>query len=378
MRELLPRIATAPSDLRKKVFIIDEVQRIKEGWDVLLKTLEEPPEHVAFIFCTTDAGSIRPAVLSRVQRFDFRKLTVEQIAGKLTRILAETGREADDDAVDLIARLAAGGMRDAESMLDQLLSGGGDRLTADGVRELLGLADADSVARFVDALAGGDAVTGMAILDDLEDRGRDPRAFLDQVLEAVRTALVAGLSNPVGGPPTGRLAADRPTPRDDRSISPRPRRPPLPTRLALLDGGSPDAAVADPRRRARRQRPRDRAPAGDGVPPTRPSPDPTPTGSVGSRRRLTSRPSRLADRRRPSGAMPAVPPPQIAADAGRPHPGVSQGWRRPGSGTQALWSAVVARISQHPGVRSAHRRLCRPSPSTDGRYRRAFRSTRRS
>jgi DNA polymerase III subunit gamma/tau len=196
MRELLPRIATAPSDLRRKVFIIDEVQRIKEGWDVLLKTLEEPPDHVAFIFCTTDAGGIRPAVLSRVQRFDFRRLTVEQIAGKLRRILDETGREADDDAVDLIARLAAGGMRDAESMLDQLLSGGGERLTADGVRDLLGLAGAEAVETFLAALGSGDARAGMAILDELEDRGRDPRAFLDQVLEALRAALMTALAAP--------------------------------------------------------------------------------------------------------------------------------------------------------------------------------------
>ncbi len=209
MRDLLPRISTAPSDLRRKVFIIDEVQRIKEGWDVLLKTLEEPPDHVAFIFCTTDAGQIRPAVLSRVQRFDFRRLTVPQIAGKLRRILAEAGREADDDAVELIARLAAGGMRDAESMLDQLISGGPERLTADGVRELLGLADAESVNGFIAALAGADPLAGMTTLDELEDRGRDIRAFLDQVLEAVRGGLVARLSDrSTSGPTdTARLAA---------------------------------------------------------------------------------------------------------------------------------------------------------------------------
>jgi DNA polymerase-3 subunit gamma/tau len=208
MRDLLPRISTAPSDLRRKVFIIDEVQRIKEGWDVLLKTLEEPPDHVAFIFCTTDAGQIRPAVLSRVQRFDFRRLAVGQIAGKLRRILAEAGRDADDDAVELIARLAAGGMRDAESMLDQLISGGAERLTADGVRELLGLADAESVSGFIAALARGDALAGMTALDELEDRGRDLRAFLDQVLEALRAGLVARLSDAATSSPadTTRLA----------------------------------------------------------------------------------------------------------------------------------------------------------------------------
>ena len=209
MRDLLPRISTAPSDLRRKVFIIDEVQRIKEGWDVLLKTLEEPPDHVAFIFCTTDAGQIRPAVLSRVQRFDFRRLTVAQIAGKLRRILAEAGREADDDAVELIARLAAGGMRDAESMLDQLISGGPERLTANGVRELLGLADAESVNGFITALARADALAGMTTLDELEDRGRDIRAFLDQVLEALRAGLVARLSDRAasGAADIARLAA---------------------------------------------------------------------------------------------------------------------------------------------------------------------------
>jgi DNA polymerase III subunit gamma/tau len=79
IRELLPRIYTAPSDLRNKVLIVDEVQRIREGWDLLLKTLEEPPPHVVFIFCTTDSSQIRPAVLSRVQRFDFRRLTVPEI-----------------------------------------------------------------------------------------------------------------------------------------------------------------------------------------------------------------------------------------------------------------------------------------------------------
>jgi len=111
MRELLPRIFTAPSDLRYKVFIIDEVQRIKEGWDVLLKTLEEPPDHVVFIFCTTDSNGIRPAVLSRVQRFDFRRMTVQEISGKLRTILEGDGRTAEPEAIDLIARLAAGGMR---------------------------------------------------------------------------------------------------------------------------------------------------------------------------------------------------------------------------------------------------------------------------
>jgi DNA polymerase-3 subunit gamma/tau len=193
IRELLPRIYTAPSDLRRKVFIVDEVQRIKEGWDLLLKTLEEPPPHVAFIFCTTDSSQIRPAVLSRVQRFDFRRLTVDEIEGKLRTILAAEAREADDAAVGQIARLAAGGMRDAESMLDQLLAAGEGRLDAGRVRDLLGLAETETVEAFARALTDGDGATGLAILADLEDHGRDPRVFLDQVVDAIRAAISSSL-----------------------------------------------------------------------------------------------------------------------------------------------------------------------------------------
>ncbi|MCU0505566.1 MAG: DNA polymerase III subunit gamma/tau [Chloroflexi bacterium] len=193
MRDFLPRVWTAPSSLRRKVFIVDEVQRIRDGWDVLLKTLEEPPDHVVFIFCTTDAGGVRPAVLSRLQRFDFTRLTEAQIAGKLRAILAADGREADDAAVALLARLADGGMRDAESMLDQLLSGGDERLTADRVRDQLGLADDEAVEAFLAALVDGDPLVGIGVLDALDERGRDLRAFVEQCVDALRRAIVAAL-----------------------------------------------------------------------------------------------------------------------------------------------------------------------------------------
>ena len=204
MRDLLPRIYTTPSDLRRKVFIVDEVQRIKEGWDVLLKTLEEPPDHAVFVFCTTDSSSIRPAVLSRVQRFDFRRLTVAEIAGKLRTILDADGRTAEPDAIDLIARLAAGGMRDAESMLDQLLGTDLAALTADRVREVLGLVDGETVEAFLRALVSGQPMAGIELLDDLEERGRDLRAFTEQAIERLRIALVASLGR---GTPDGLAAA---------------------------------------------------------------------------------------------------------------------------------------------------------------------------
>jgi DNA polymerase-3 subunit gamma/tau len=203
MRDLLERTWTAPSDLRRKVYIIDEVQRITQGWDVLLRTLEEPPDHVAFVFCTTDASQIRPAVLSRVQRFEFRRLTVPQIEGKLATILAADGREADPEAIRLVARQAAGGMRDAESMLDQLLASSAERLSVGSVRDLLGLVDAEVIAAFIDGLLRGDALAGIGVLDALEESGRDLGAFLDQLVGALREGLSAALA--------GSAAADGPT-----------------------------------------------------------------------------------------------------------------------------------------------------------------------
>jgi DNA polymerase-3 subunit gamma/tau len=204
MRDLLPRVFTAPSDLRKKVFIIDEVQRITQGWDVLLKTLEEPPDHAVFVFCTTDASGIRPAVLSRVQRFDFRRMTVAEIGGKLRMILDADGLTAEPEAIDLIARLAAGGMRDAESMLDQLLATDSGTLTADRVREVLGLVEEETVEAFLAALLSGRPVAGIEILDGLEERGRDLRAFTEQAIERLRLVLVASLGK---GNPGGLAAA---------------------------------------------------------------------------------------------------------------------------------------------------------------------------
>ncbi len=209
IRDLRDRLNYAPSELRRKVYILDEAHQItKDAWNALLKSLEEPPDFVVFMFASTHPQEFPPAILSRLQRYDVRRLTVPEIEGKLTRILEADGRAAEPGAVNLIARLAAGGMRDAESMLDQLLASGGDRLDESRVRDLLGLADAESVDGFLRAIVSGDPAAGIAILDGLENRGRDARVFLDQLVDAVRAALVAGLSGKApDGPSPARLAA---------------------------------------------------------------------------------------------------------------------------------------------------------------------------
>jgi DNA polymerase-3 subunit gamma/tau len=197
VRDLRERLPYPPGQLRRKVYILDEAHQItKDAWNALLKSLEEPPDFVIFMFASTEPSGFPPAIMSRLQRFDVRRLTVTEIEGKLERILAADGREAEPAAIHLIARLAAGGMRDAESMLDQLLSTAPERIEERHVRDLLGLADAELVEAFIDHLVRGDGAAGVALLDGLEERGRDIRALLDQAVEAIRAELIAGLSDP--------------------------------------------------------------------------------------------------------------------------------------------------------------------------------------
>ena len=243
VRDLRERLSYAPTDLRRKVYILDEAHQItRDAWNALLKSLEEPPEFVTFMFASTHPQEFPPAILSRLQRFDVRRLTVPEISGKLERILAVDGREADPEAVDLVARLAAGGMRDAESILDQLLSSTSERIESDAVRELLGLADSELVDRFLAALAGGDAIAGIAVLDELETRGRDLRMFLDQVVDMIRGRLLSELSGTTAASPDLARAARRIADIDPTRLGPGGLRFQL--ELTLLAGvPAPDAAI---------------------------------------------------------------------------------------------------------------------------------------
>ncbi|HEY8989291.1 MAG TPA: DNA polymerase III subunit gamma/tau [Candidatus Limnocylindrales bacterium] len=208
IRDLRDRINYAPTDLRRKVYILDEAHQItKDAWNALLKSLEEPPDFVAFMFASTHPQDFPPAILSRLQRYDVRRLSVDEIEGKLARILAAEAVEAEPGAIGLIARLAAGGMRDAESMLDQILAAGGGRIDEAAVRELLGLADTEVVARLIAALVDGDAATGMAVLAELDDRGRDAGVVLEQLVEEIRAELAASLA-PDGDRQRGAAMAD--------------------------------------------------------------------------------------------------------------------------------------------------------------------------
>ncbi len=142
------------------------------AFNALLKTLEEPPEHVKFFFATTEPNKIPITVLSRCQRYDFAGITPEQIAETLAEICARESVEADPEALGVIARRAGGSMRDAQSLLEQLLSFGGERLTVELVQQQLGIASDDRTLDLLDALSRRDAAEAIRIVDQTASAGR--------------------------------------------------------------------------------------------------------------------------------------------------------------------------------------------------------------
>ncbi|MGH2456214.1 MAG: DNA polymerase III subunit gamma/tau, partial [Candidatus Limnocylindria bacterium] len=204
-RDLVMRALTAPSELRRRVYIIDEVHMLSpHAFNALLKLVEEPPDHVVFVLATTDTHKVPATVVSRTQRFDFRRIQTDAIAGKLARIVSAEGAEAEPEALALIARLADGGMRDAESLLDQVLAYAGDRVTTDAVREAVGLADDEAIAGLLEAYLAGDAPAALARIEALVDRGRDIGQVAAQAEGEARRRLLASAGDP---PVARRLAA---------------------------------------------------------------------------------------------------------------------------------------------------------------------------
>jgi DNA polymerase-3 subunit gamma/tau len=395
VRALRDLTRLAPSDLRRRVFIVDEAHQItRDGWPALLKTLEEPSGDVLFVFASTNPADIPPTILSRVQRFSFRPLTPVQIGGKLERILADEGRAADPGALVLVAGLAAGGMRDAESMLEQLLSATGGTLTEDEVRAQLGMAPASLVEVFVAAMLSGDALAGVRSLDQLEAEGRDLRFFTDQIVERLRQAMVARMTGDMAG---DELAAESTLPElafaarriagldAERTLVGGQR---FQLELALLSGvregagpgakagpqpraGVPAVAAAETRPAAETRAATSAAPRGS--PPVAPA-----SGASrirGSAGETAPRPAPVAAAAPPAAAaaappaLPApariTPPPETAAQPGS---GATQGSpdaATPAGSDDALarlverWPEVVSTVSRNPAVRPLVA-ACRP------------------
>ena len=175
VRELIEGVRYRPVSARYKVYIIDEVHMLsRNAFNALLKTLEEPPEHVKFIFATTEIRKVPVTVLSRCQRFDLRRVELEKLADHFKHVASAEGVAVDEDALHLIARAADGSVRDGLSLLDQALVPGADKFDAATVRDMLGLADRAAVYDLFDEVMAGELAEALDRFDAMYRDGADP------------------------------------------------------------------------------------------------------------------------------------------------------------------------------------------------------------
>jgi DNA polymerase-3 subunit gamma/tau len=187
VRDLRDKINFAPNLGRFKVYIIDEVHMLSTAaFNALLKTLEEPPAHAIFVLATTEVHKIPATVLSRCQRHEFRRIPQQDIVAHLKRMAAGENLEADEDALQLIARQSTGCLRDAISLLDQLASAE-ERITLERTRLVLGTVTNQAVIEMVELLLAGDAASGLEQIHQALDAGSDPRQFARQIVEYLRS-----------------------------------------------------------------------------------------------------------------------------------------------------------------------------------------------
>ncbi|MFH1656131.1 MAG: DNA polymerase III subunit gamma/tau [Candidatus Omnitrophota bacterium] len=192
IRSLRENVKFSPSFGKYKIYIIDEVHMLTtEAFNALLKTLEEPPEHVKFIFATTRPDKVIPTILSRCQRFDFRKIPITKIIEKLDMISQAEKLNVDKDAFFAIAKAAAGSMRDAESILDQLSAFSKDKIRLSDVTDVLGMVEEDYLFDITDKIYKKDTVGAIKLIDTLINEGKDTRGFISGLIEHFRNLMIA-------------------------------------------------------------------------------------------------------------------------------------------------------------------------------------------
>lgn len=210
IREIIEAVRYAPVSARYKVYIVDEVHMLSKGaFNALLKTLEEPPPHVKFIFATTEVQKVPATILSRCQRFDLKRVPAELLASHFRRVTDLESVTAEDEALALIARAAEGSVRDGLSILDQAIAQAGQEpVTADAVRDMLGLADRGRLAALLGAILAADAPAALAAMDSAHAAGVEPQALMSGLLDMTHATVRAKLSGTVdpGLPETDRAA----------------------------------------------------------------------------------------------------------------------------------------------------------------------------
>jgi DNA polymerase-3 subunit gamma/tau len=200
VRRLQEGMTFRPARDRFKVYIVDEVHMLSTAaWNAFLKTLEEPPAHVKFIFATTEVHKVPVTILSRCQRYDFKLIPTQVIARRLEQVLAQEKIVADASAVQVLAREAAGSMRDAMSLLDQVIAFSGENLTGDDVTRVLGVADRAILHELATALVSGDAAACLSVVDRLASQGFDLAHVARDVLRHLRNLVVAKACVPAQG-----------------------------------------------------------------------------------------------------------------------------------------------------------------------------------
>lgn len=199
IRDLREKVNFRPSEARIKFYIIDEVHMLSNSaFNALLKTLEEPPEHVIFVLATTEPEKIPATITSRCQRFDFKRIKLEDIVGRLSYIIEEEGVRAEPEALEYIARQGSGSMRDAISLLDQLTAYGSGHITLDLVQTVLGAVASQSVMALVEALVTRDVAAGLDVINRIVADGADPRQLAREVVEYLRAMMLIKLGNGAG------------------------------------------------------------------------------------------------------------------------------------------------------------------------------------
>jgi len=193
IRELREGIKFSPTKLKYKVFIIDESHQLtKAAANALLKTLEEPPEHAIFILATTEPQKMIPTIVSRCQRFDFRRLDISEIKERLSSITGQEEIDIEDAALELIALNAGGSIRDAESILDQVLtfSDTDAKIEADDIKDLLGIVDINLVADFVDLVLKEKTAQAIKYINELLGKGKDTEELTKALVDYLRKGLI--------------------------------------------------------------------------------------------------------------------------------------------------------------------------------------------
>lgn len=203
IRELRDGIKFVPTKSKYKIFILDEAHQLsKDAANALLKTLEEPPSHAIFVLATTEIQKMIPTILSRCQRFDFRRLTLPEILKRLEIISGKENLKIEKPALELIALNSGGSFRDAESLLDQVItfSGQGKEIKAEDIKDLLGIIETSLVSQFVDFLSKKNASQAINFLNHTFDRGLDPQEFAKALLNYLRQVLIIKINPELQNP----------------------------------------------------------------------------------------------------------------------------------------------------------------------------------